>query len=74
VSVPVLASYINDHLAGSVVALELVEHLAEISKSTERERLFLTLRDEIKEDQEVLKQLLRDLGRRRARLGRPLPG
>jgi hypothetical protein len=31
VSVEILVSYLNDHLAGSVAAIELVEHLAEIS-------------------------------------------
>jgi hypothetical protein len=62
VSVEILVSYLNDHLAGSVAAIELVEHLAEISKGTEQERFFVTLRGEIKNDQEVVKQLLRDLG------------
>jgi hypothetical protein len=62
VSIEILASYLNDHLAGSVAAIELLEHLAEISKGTERERFFVTLRGEIKDDQEVLRQLLRALG------------
>jgi hypothetical protein len=62
VNVEILVSYLNDHLAGSVVAIELVEHLAEISKGTEQEGFFIALRAEIKDDQEVVKQLLRDLG------------
>jgi hypothetical protein len=62
VSVEILVGYLNDHLAGSVAAIELVEHLAEISKGTEQEGFFVTLRGEIKDDQEVVKQLLRDLG------------
>jgi hypothetical protein len=62
VSIEILARYLNDHLAGSVAAIELVEHLAGISKGTERERFFVTLLGEIKDDQKVLKQLLRGLG------------
>ncbi len=57
-----LTTYLNDHLAGSVAAVELVEHLVELSKGTPRERFFLTLGDEIREDQEVVKQLLRAVG------------
>jgi hypothetical protein len=62
VSVEILVGYLNDHLAASVAAIELVEHLAEISKGTEQERFFVTLRAEIDDDQKVVKQLLRDLG------------
>lgn len=61
-SIENLTTYLNDHLAGSVVAIQLVEHLAELSTGTEREAFFLTLGDEIRGDQEVLKQLLRALG------------
>jgi len=28
----ILATYLNDHLAGSVAAIELLEHLRELSK------------------------------------------
>lgn len=61
-SIEILRRYLNDHLAGSVAAIELVEHLAGISKGTERERFFVTLGGEIKDDQKVLKQLLHGLG------------
>ncbi len=42
-SVEILVGYLNDHLAGSVAAIELVEHVAEISKGTEQERFFVSL-------------------------------
>ena len=35
--------YLNDHLAGSVAALELVEYLAEISSGTALEGFFKNL-------------------------------
>jgi hypothetical protein len=54
-----LATYLNDHLAGSVGAIELLDHLRELSKGTERERLFTSLHSEIEEDQKVLRGLLR---------------
>lgn len=57
-----LTTYLNDHLAGSVAGLELAEHLAKITKGTQRERVFLALAVEIEEDQETLQQVLRQLG------------
>jgi hypothetical protein len=57
----ILPIYLNDHLAGSVAAIELVNHLRKLSKGTEREQLFTTLQSEIEEDQKVLKDLLQDL-------------
>jgi hypothetical protein len=58
----ILGTYLNDHLAGSVAAIELLGHLRELSKGTERERLFSSLQSEVAEDQKVLKQLLREVG------------
>jgi hypothetical protein len=57
-----LTTYLNDHLAGSVAGLQLVDHLAEITSGTERERFFVALGREIHEDQETLRQLLRQIG------------
>lgn len=57
-----LTTYLNDHLAGSVAALELVEHLAGLTKGTQRERFFIVLGQEIRQDQDALRQLLQDLG------------
>jgi hypothetical protein len=61
-SIEIVATYLNDHLAGSVAAIELLDHMRELSKGTERERLFTTLKSEVEEDQKVLQELLRGLG------------
>lgn len=58
----ILGTYLNDHLAGSVAALELADRLTQISRGTERERVFVALKADIKEDQESLKRLLAGLG------------
>lgn len=58
----ILPIYLNDHLAGSVAAIELLNHLRKLSMGTGREKLFATLRSEVEEDQNVLKELLRELG------------
>jgi hypothetical protein len=56
-----LTTYLNDHLAGSVVALELLEHLIAHSQGLNQEPL-IHLRSEIEQDQKVLQTLLHDLG------------
>lgn len=58
----ILPIYLNDHLAGSVAAIELLDHLRKISEGTGREKLFASLQSEIEEDQKVLKGLLEKLG------------
>jgi hypothetical protein len=50
--------YINDHVAGSVAALELIEHLVSSYVGQPLESFFAELEREIKSDQTVLKQLL----------------
>ena len=56
-----LHSYLKNHLAGSVAALELIDHLR--SASPIEDRQFLSaLRHEIEADQQVLQTLLHDLG------------
>ena len=67
-TIQTLTTYLNDHLAGSVAAIELLDHLRKISKGTEREPLFSALRSEIEEDQKVLKELLRNLGEPQSRV------
>ena len=56
-----LGTYLNDHVAGSVLALELLDHLIELPEAPDR-KLLTQLRIEIQEDQEVLRQLLRSVG------------
>jgi hypothetical protein len=62
-----LATYLNDHLAGSVTALELLEHLGRLHRGTEREKLFRSLRREVEEDQKVLQQVLDQVGGKESR-------
>jgi hypothetical protein len=56
-----LTTYLNDHLAGSVVALELLELLPPLVRPAERD-ILNGLRTEIREDQQLLKELLEQLG------------
>jgi hypothetical protein len=64
----IYSTYLNDHLAGSAAALELVDHLHEASAGTELGRLFAALRSEIEEDQEVLRTLLHRTGGRESKI------
>lgn len=45
-----------------MAALELVERLRRLSQGTNREQLFLSLGQEIEEDQQIVKLLLRSVG------------
>ena len=58
----ILATYLDDHLAGSVAAIELLDHLRHLTRGTEREPVFTALQSEIQEDQKVVKELLRAVG------------
>ena len=57
-----LHTYLNDHLAGSVAALELLDHLVEHHDGNPLEKFFRDLRTEISTDQETLRTLIRKLG------------
>ena len=54
-----LGTYLNDHLAGSVAALELIEYLSKNYPDTKLETFFADLHVDISADQEVLRDLLR---------------
>jgi len=56
-----ITTYLNDHLAGSVAALELLDYLVTLHDDSNR-RPLTDLRTEIEEDQKVLQRLLRELG------------
>jgi hypothetical protein len=56
-----LTNYMQDHFAGSVDAVELLNHLISSHRGKTHEQFFIRLRDEVAEDQEVLRGLLHDL-------------
>jgi len=57
-----LDSYLNDHLAGSVSALELLAHWAKLYRGKPLGAFFADLESEIKADQNTLRDLMRSLG------------
>lgn len=57
-----LSIYLNDHLAGSVGALELLDRLIDTYQGKPLERFFADLRGEIDADQETLKEVIAGLG------------
>ena len=57
-----LHTYLNDHLAGSVAAIELLDNLIEHHSEDRFGKIFRDLRDEIEADQETLRNLIRKLG------------
>src|SRR5947207_9972523 len=63
-----LHSYLNDHLAGSIAALELLDRLIEAEKGNERNGFFRNLRDEIEADHETLKEIMAKAGAKESRI------
>lgn len=57
-----LSDYLNDHLAGSVAALELLDRLIEGCEGKPLERFLRQLREDIHEDQEKLQELIEKVG------------
>ncbi len=53
-----MATYLNDHLTGSVSAIELLGHLEEAEKGTGREHFFAKLKAEILIDCDELKAIM----------------
>lgn len=56
-----LASYLNDHLAGSVGALELLEHWVHLHDGKPLGDFFKDIEAEIRADQEKLREVMRSL-------------
>ena len=56
-----LATYLNDHLSGSVGAIELLEHLQAAYAGDELEHFFFELRNDIEADRQELKRLMDQL-------------
>jgi hypothetical protein len=57
-----LTTYLNDHHAGSVAALELVDHLIETFEGKPLRQFFKNLRAEIEADQHTLEALIGKIG------------
>jgi len=57
-----LDSYLNDHLAGSISALELIAHWAKVHKGERLGSFFVETEREIKADQDTLRDVMRTLG------------
>ena len=53
-----LATYLNDHLAGSVAAIELIDDLIKASKDDSLKTFFADLKREIEADQKILEGLI----------------
>jgi hypothetical protein len=64
----ILTAYLNDHLAGSVAALELLDHVIQLHNGTAVARTLVELRAEVEEDQKVLQGLLHGVGGSESRL------
>jgi hypothetical protein len=56
-----LDSYLNDHLAGSISALEVIDHWAEAHKGEPIGSFFVQTEKEIKADQQTLRDIMRTL-------------
>jgi hypothetical protein len=56
-----LATYLNDHLAGSVTAIELLDHLIKEQTGQRLEKFLIDLRDDVSADQQVLRDLMHKL-------------
>jgi len=61
ITVKNLDVYLTDHLAGSVAALELIEHWRERHKEEPLGNFFGRLRSQIRADQDTLRELMHSL-------------
>src|SRR5439155_21656385 len=57
-----LPVYLNDHLAGSIGALEMVDDLIETHEGKPLEKFLKAFRDDIEADQRELKRIMEQLG------------
>ncbi len=56
-----LKTYLKDHHAGSVAAIQLLDHLVAANAAQPQETFFIALRREVCEDQTALEKMLHDL-------------
>lgn len=58
----VLTTYLNDHMAGSVAALEMLDRLIEHASMADVRGVLARVRSEIKADQQTLERLMEQVG------------
>jgi hypothetical protein len=63
-----LTTYLNDHLAGSLVALELLDHMIRLQRGEAVQPALSEIRREVEEDQKTLQELLREVGGKESRV------
>lgn len=63
-----LNSYLNDHLAGSISALELIAHWTQIQKGKPLGAFFAEIERQIKADQDTLRDVMGSLGAEESKL------
>jgi hypothetical protein len=63
-----LITYLNDHLAGSVAALELLDHLIAHQQGRANEAALAELRREVEKDRKTLQGLLLEVGGKESRI------
>jgi hypothetical protein len=57
-----LITYLNDHLAGSLAAVELLGHMIRLERGQQWEQALTEIRAEVEEDRTVLQTLLHEVG------------
>lgn len=57
-----LAAYLREHLTGSDAAIQLVDRLRLVHAGTQEGRLFASLFDEFREERDVVRALLEEIG------------
>jgi hypothetical protein len=63
-----LTTYLNDHLAGALAALELLDHMIRLQQGKPLERALAAIRSEVEEDRQVLQGLLHEVGGKESRM------
>lgn len=71
-STETLNAYLNDHLAGSDAALELLSRLTETAEQDHSRAAFASLRAEVEQDQRVLEDLIARVGGGESKMKRAL--
>lgn len=63
-----VTAYLNDHLAGSTAALQLLDHLVDTAERPDDKRFFVTFRAAVTEDRDTLQHVMRRVGGRESSL------